>query len=137
MIGRHAQNLEEIDAAAQDIPLTAFVKLDYLSQISGGDKTFERQILGQFLVQMPEELSLLEKAIELNDFETVKQTAHSLKSTVGYIGLSDELHPPLDRMEKEAIRLESTNLNTDFAHVKEQCDLAKQEVEQLLNSEMV
>jgi HPt (histidine-containing phosphotransfer) domain-containing protein len=132
MIGRHAQNLPEAEVTSQQL-----VSLDYLAQLSGGDKAFEKQILEQFLVQMPEEVQQLEQAIENKDFETVKQTAHSLKSTVGYVGLSEELHPPLDRLEKDAVKEVDVNFQVDLDHVKEQCFSAKTEIEGLLKSEAV
>lgn len=133
MIGQHAQNLPQDGEA----PSERLIHLDYLGQLSGGDKVFEKQILEQFLVQMPEELDQLEEAVKTGDFETTKQTAHSLKSTVGYVGLSEELHPHLDRLEKGAIKGKMDNLQADFDFVKTQCLCAKTEVEGLLQREMV
>jgi signal transduction histidine kinase/CheY-like chemotaxis protein/HPt (histidine-containing phosphotransfer) domain-containing protein len=141
MIGRHAQNLpennneKESDASPQDNQ--HLISLDYLNQLSGGDKEFEKQILEQFLVQMPEELQELETAVENKEYETIKRTAHSLKSTVGYVGLSDELHPYLDRMEKDAIKGLEDNFAVDLKQVKEVCFLAKTEVESRLREEAV
>jgi CheY-like chemotaxis protein/anti-sigma regulatory factor (Ser/Thr protein kinase) len=140
MIGRHAQNLPEVEPAqtiAEQTTQQQRVNLDYLTQLSGGDKAFERQILGQFLVQMPEELQQLEAAIKDKDFEVVKQTAHSLKSTVGYIGLSEELHPYLDRLEKNAVKQVDTNFTTDLDHVSKHCFSARAEIESMLKSEAV
>ncbi|MDQ3277951.1 MAG: ATP-binding protein [Bacteroidota bacterium] len=132
MIGQHAQNLETIEI--QD---TQGINLAYLSELSGGNKTFEKQILEQFLVQMPEEMDQLEEAIKNRAFETVKQTAHSLKSTVGYVGLADALHPYLDRLEKDAIKNEDANFLIDLDYVKNQCEKAKMQVEILLRREAV
>jgi HPt (histidine-containing phosphotransfer) domain-containing protein len=132
MIGRHAQNLSEESETMEPV-----LNLEYLSELSGGDKTFEQQILKQFTVQMPEEIEVLETAIENKNFDIVRQTAHSLKSTVGYIGLSDELHPFLDRLEKDAIRMEDTNFQADMEYVREKCFFAKGEVENILNREAV
>ena len=139
MIGRHAQNLpEENGQEPQEQKENGrLVSLDYLNQLSGGDKAFERQILTQFLVQMPEEMLQLEEAIQNKAYEAIKQTAHSLKSTVGYVGLSDELHPYLDRIEKDAIKGIGENFMPDLHAVKEYCVLAKCEVEDLLRNEAV
>lgn len=131
MIGQHAQNLPEEEKNG------VLINLDYLGQLSGGDKVFEKQILEQFLVQIPEEVAQLEAAIETENFEAAKQTAHSLKSTVGYVGLSEELHPYLDRLEKGAIKGESDSFRPDFDFVKTQCQRAKAEVESLLQKELV
>jgi signal transduction histidine kinase/CheY-like chemotaxis protein len=134
MIGRHAQNLpeEKEEEREEHRENGRLISFDYLHQLSGGDKAFERQILEQFLVQMPEELQELEAAIQHDAFETVKQVAHSLKSTIGYVGLSDELHPSLDRMEKDAIKGLNENFAEDLDHVKGTCFLAKEEVEVFL-----
>jgi signal transduction histidine kinase/CheY-like chemotaxis protein len=132
MISRYAQDLPEVEK-----PTHPLVKLDYLSQLSGGDKQFERQILEQFVVQMPEELQQLEDAIEKSHFDTVRQTAHSLKSTIGYVGLSEELHPSLDRLEKDATKGITTNFVTDIEQVKLHCGIALEEIENLLKKEAV
>ncbi|HEU4901781.1 MAG TPA: ATP-binding protein [Flavisolibacter sp.] len=132
MIGRHAQNLPQDDEQPTEI-----ISMNYLRELSGGDREFEKQILGQFLVQMPEELQQLEDAIANKDFDTVKQTAHSLKSTVGYVGLSEELHPCLDRIEKDAIKEEESNFRIDLDYVKTHCLQAKAEVENILQREAV
>lgn len=129
MIGRHAQNLTQ-----ETNGVYSTINLEYLAELSGGDKVFERQILEQFVVQMPEELQQLEEAISNRVFDTIKQTAHSLKSTVGYIGLSEDLHPYLDRIEKDAIKADGANFSDDFAVVKDQCLLAKAEIEGILRN---
>lgn len=132
MIGRHAQNVPQ-----EEVPQAQKVDLTYLNQLSGGDKVFEKQILEQFLVQVPEELHLLSNAIEEKDYEVVKQTAHSLKSTVGYAGLSDELYPHLDRIEKAAINKEEIQFQEDLAYVINFCNEAMSEIEMILRKEAV
>jgi DNA-binding response OmpR family regulator len=133
MIGQHAQNLPQDEETSPD----NLISLDYLRQLSGGDKEFEKKILEQFLVQLPEELGQLEEAVNTSDFETAKQTSHSLKSTVGYVGLSEELHPYLDHLEKGAIKGRVDNFRANFDFVKTRCLRAKSEVESLLQKELV
>lgn len=138
MIGRHAQKLDIADPLpAAPKQMSGYIDLSYLSELSGGNKEFEKQILEQFLVQVPEEIEQLEQAIGKSDFETVKQTAHSLKSTVGYVGLSDTLHPYLDRIEKDAIKNEESNFSVDLDYVKTHCETACTEVEIILRREAV
>jgi HPt (histidine-containing phosphotransfer) domain-containing protein len=131
MIGRHAQHVSQEEE--QDHRL---IQMDYLNQLSGGDKEFERNILEQFLVQMPEELKQLEEALNDNNFDTARQTAHTLKSTVGYVGLTEELHPYLERIEKGAAD-GAEKLAADFTYVKTVCFQAKEEVQDLLRKEAV
>jgi signal transduction histidine kinase/CheY-like chemotaxis protein/HPt (histidine-containing phosphotransfer) domain-containing protein len=138
MIGRYAQNLEPAEpVTSTENHTSGSIDLAYLTELSGGNKEFEKQILEQFLLQVPVEVAQLEKAVQTSAFETVKQTAHSLKSTVGYVGLSDALHPSLDRIEKDAIKKEKANFSVDLEHVKACCEKAIAEVETLLRQEAV
>ncbi|HUC80459.1 MAG TPA: ATP-binding protein, partial [Flavisolibacter sp.] len=135
MIGRHAQNIPE-EEADETTHASDFqhIQLDYLHSLSGGDAEFEKQLLAQFLQQAPEELSQLETAIEEQAFVNVKQTAHSLKSTIGYVGLADDLNPYLTRIEQAATAAKQEECQLDFDYVKSKCRLALTEVEQALNN---
>jgi signal transduction histidine kinase/CheY-like chemotaxis protein/HPt (histidine-containing phosphotransfer) domain-containing protein len=131
IIARHAQHIPEKGE------LTNHIQLDYLHQLSGNDKNFEREILKQFMTQAPAELSHLEESIKEKDFDSVRRTAHSLKSTVGYVGLADELHPYLEQIEKDAVVQNEQHFETNYHHVKSKCDLAVNEVKSLLDNGFV
>jgi CheY-like chemotaxis protein len=126
MIGRHAQEVPVSE------PVLRYIKLNYLEELSGGDKTFEKQILQQFLQQTPEELNQLQQAVDSEAYDTIKQTAHSLKSTVGYMGLTEELHPYLTRLEQAATAGKTDAMNVDLDYVKATCCAALKEVEVVL-----
>src|SRR3982750_4007968 len=128
MIARHAQHIPEHPAPSQN-----HIDLNYLHQLSGRDQNFEREILTQFLEQAPQELSLLETYIRENNFDQVRRQAHSLKSTVGYVGLADELHPFLEKIEKDAVTANSGDFDQNLARVKEKCFMALNEVKSLLD----
>jgi len=132
MIGRHAQNVPD----KEDVQIVELqhIHLDYLHSLSGGDAEFEQQLLKQFISQLPEELRELELAIEKQEFNTIRQTAHSLKSTVGYVGLSDELNPYLDRIEKDAAAHRLGSMLVDFACVKSKCAAAVEEAQAVLQN---
>jgi HPt (histidine-containing phosphotransfer) domain-containing protein len=108
------------------------IKLEYLHQLSGNDRAFEKAILQQFLVQVPEELQTMHKAIQENDCDTIRRTAHSMKSTVGYVGLADALHPLLDWMEKEASMDNCDCMSDHFEKVQQACIDAVDNVKKLL-----
>ncbi|HYO22343.1 MAG TPA: ATP-binding protein [Flavisolibacter sp.] len=127
MIGRHAQNIPE-----DNVQAVQHIRFEYLRSLSGGDVEFEKQLLTQFLQQLPEELSQLETAIRQKEFVMVRQTAHSLKSTVGYVGLAEDLNPHLDRIEQDAIGEEASRFQLDFDYVKSRCLEAMAEVKQVL-----
>lgn len=132
MIARHAQHIPENEA-----PAAQQIKLDYLHQLSGNDAAFEKEILQQFLIQTPDELNQLQHHLEQKDFSMSRRVAHSLKSTVGYVGLAEELHPYLERIEKSSASEESNNIMADFEHVKQVCDVAMSEVKVMLDKGLV
>lgn len=130
LIARHAQNTpENPDRNLQHIDL------DYLHQLSGNDRDFESQILQQFIVQVPEELQQLQEAVSNNHYNEIRRVAHSLKSTVGYVGLAEELHPPLHRVEKAAEKEEAVMMQNDLQYITEKCQKALAEVEGLLHQQ--
>lgn len=131
MIGRHAQDISVPEKATQHIKFT------YLEQLSGGDKNFEKQIMLQFLQQAPEELQQLQRAIDNKAYDAIKQTAHSLKSTVGYMGLADDLHPYLTRLEQAAMEGKTATMHVDLDYLKAACSAALSEVEAILKGEGV
>ena len=111
-----------------------YVDLVYLHELSGNDKEFEKMMLHQITIQAPAEIDQLEQAINAGDFLNVKKIAHSLKSTVGYVGLAGVLHPNLERIEKSAIASNLEDIISNFVHVKEVTDEAVKEVHTLLKN---
>lgn len=127
IIARNAQHVPE-----QENVHTQRINLNYLHELSGNDPEFEKEILQQFLIQTPDELNRLQTAILQKDFDRIKQITHSLKSTVGYIGLNDELHPYLERMETNAIAKNDQYLHQDFEYIYTNCETAIASVERVL-----
>lgn len=79
-------------------------------------------------------MNRLQSAIETEEFEAIRQTAHSLKSTVGYVGLNDELGDRLTRMEQQAAVRQAESAKADFHYVKTKCIAAVKEVETVLQN---
>jgi len=113
------------------------VNLDYLHQLSGNDPVFEREMLHQFLLQTPDELTNLQEAIIKDDSLSIRKIAHSLKSTVGYLGLADTLYPYLDRIEQNAVSNIKGSTEADFNYVKDLCEQAMQEIKELLSGHSI
>lgn len=110
------------------------IDLNYLKELSFNDKAFEHAIISQFIIQVPEELQLLQEAIDKKNLQTIKSLAHSLKSSIAYLGLTDKLYSLLHRMEIEALNNETTShFKEDFDKVKKVCRRAVLEAGQLLN----
>ena len=111
------------------------VNLDYLHELSGNDKDFEKVMMEQFVQQTPLEIAALEGAIEAKDWLSAKKIAHSLKSTVSYMGLADELHPPLQDIEKAAISDDPSVIPSKFTFVKKVSEEAVKEIESMLQAD--
>lgn len=108
------------------------VNLNYLHQLSGNDKEFEQQLLKQFVVQTPEELTQLARAIKEKNFTGIRQMAHTLKSTVGYVGLADELNPHLNNLEKMANAHDIRSMENDFEAVQQKCFTTIEKINSML-----
>ncbi|NLR58014.1 response regulator [Chitinophaga polysaccharea] len=76
------------------------INMHYLHDLSKGNTSFEKNMLEQFIAQLPEELSLLKKAVAAEDIAAIRASAHNLKTTVSFIGLEDHLYPILEPLEK-------------------------------------
>jgi signal transduction histidine kinase/DNA-binding response OmpR family regulator len=87
--------------ATQETP-QQLIRLQYLHELSRGDKAFERTMLQQFIAQLPEDLSRLEAAIITEDIAAIRSTAHNIKTTVAFIGLEPRLYAYLDPLEQLA-----------------------------------
>jgi len=110
------------------------IDLKYLKQLSFNDTAFEHAIIRQFILQVPEELELLKEAIHKKNLRTIKSIAHSLKSSIAYLGLTDRLYTSLDRIEVEAAsNTINPHFNEDFEQVETVCRQAVQEAIQFLN----
>lgn len=110
------------------------IDLNYVKQFSFNDTAFEHAIIRQFILQVPEELELLKEAIHKKNLRTIKSIAHSLKSSIAYLGLTDRLYTSLDRIEVEAAsNTINPHFNEDFEQVEKVCRQAVQEAIQFLN----
>lgn len=78
-----------------------YIDLTNLKELSGGDPDFINRILGRIVDKLPEALKEIETLHKEGDYEGVKQSAHSLKSSSGYAG-SEELKEILQKIESLA-----------------------------------
>jgi signal transduction histidine kinase/CheY-like chemotaxis protein len=106
------------------------VQLEYLQQLSKGDKTFENNMLQQFLVQLPEDLAILKKAITEENVPEIRRAAHNLKTTISFIGLDGRLYPLLEPMEK--LTEEDPEIIDKYNVLKQLCIQAMQDTMNIL-----
>jgi HPt (histidine-containing phosphotransfer) domain-containing protein len=72
--------------------------LNYLSEMLGARKPLIKGIMDTFLEQIPVELSSMDEAVAIGDYQSVKRYAHSMKSSVSILGITI-LSPVLSEME--------------------------------------
>ncbi len=104
------------------------LNFNYLQDLSKGNESFVKSMLAQFVEQMPQEISELEKAISLKDFPLVKATAHNMKTTVAFVGLDETLHPLLDSIENAAFKQDALTIHQTFKKVRTLCEQATKEI---------
>jgi signal transduction histidine kinase/CheY-like chemotaxis protein len=80
-------------------PVYHYINLDYMKEISRGNRVYEQKVTRQFIAAMPVEMAQLQNAYYNNDLTTLRSTAHNLKTTISIMGLTDRLSPTLDELE--------------------------------------
>lgn len=102
--------------------------LQYLDELSGGNIDFKKTMISQFIAQVPDELNQLEAFLERKDYLSAKQTAHNLKTSVSFLGLTDKLESPLNYIEDRIlIEKDSLLIAEAISSVKKICANAMQE----------
>jgi signal transduction histidine kinase/CheY-like chemotaxis protein len=111
---------------------SSVIDLDYLNELSKGDKNFEAEMIRQFIIQVPEEIKSLGSFIRKKDFAAVKSAAHGLKSSVSFVGLSAKLHPVLEQIEKYASSGNALGeIQQNFDQLQTICNQAVEEAQSL------
>lgn len=86
--------------------------LTYLTEMMSGKKTLIKAIMDVFLKQIPEELQSINDAITKKDYKTIKNFAHTMKSSVSIMSVS-LLAPILKEMEELADEVSTSEVNRD------------------------
>lgn len=107
-----------------------YLHLEYMREISGGNKDYERTVTAQFIEMMPEELEKLQAAFAKKDLQGLKRTAHSMKTTISIMGLTEQLQPILDSIEYSSY--EDEKMRTNIHTVNTICTNAVSEASHLL-----
>lgn len=63
--------------------------LDYLNEISGGDKTFVRQMVQEFLGIYPKTILELKRLKDLKEHTALRLTVHQFAPQLEYMGIAE------------------------------------------------
>lgn len=122
------------DAAPQKAPkrepktIQKIINFEYLDTLTGGQDSVKITFLETLIRDMPKEVAKLINDYEHRDWEKVKQSAHKLKSTCGYLGLDENVE--LCRMV-ENNAWEQKNLDQINGQIKKIDEVCKVAHEQL------
>jgi CheY-like chemotaxis protein len=78
-----------------------YINLQYMREISGGNKDYEKTVTEQFLEAIPEEIAGIKSSLQHKDISSLHQFAHNMRTTVSVMGLNEKLQAYLDIMEYE------------------------------------
>jgi signal transduction histidine kinase/DNA-binding response OmpR family regulator len=79
-----------------------FIDLQYMWEISNGNKDYERTVTEQFMEIIPVDLDALESALGNIDLIALRRTAHAMRTDVAIMGLLERMQPFLDTLEHES-----------------------------------
>jgi CheY-like chemotaxis protein/HPt (histidine-containing phosphotransfer) domain-containing protein len=97
------------------------INLDYLNGISKGRTSFVTEMARLFIQQFPKELTAAEAALQQNDLAGLSKAAHSMKSTVGFVGMHPggvQLISELERKSTDNTSASAQTLSMLFHQVK-------------------
>ena len=107
----------------------AYTNLDYLRNITGGDKESIREIILLFIEQVPEFIGNMKKHLEEKNYIDLGREAHKAKSSVMILGMEDLGH------DLKALQLSTINDAGEetyvqhFQRFENECNLAIAELE--------
>jgi signal transduction histidine kinase/CheY-like chemotaxis protein len=93
-----------------------FIDLQYMRGISEGNKEYEKTVTEQFLEVVPLDIETLDSALINKDVDSIRRTAHSMRSDVAIMGLLEKLAPYLDMLEFKPF--DETNFRQAISAVK-------------------
>ena len=89
--------------------------LNYIKELSGGDKDFEESILTVLKKEFPEEYSLFNENFDKKDYLEAANNVHKIKHKISILGLKDGLELA-SKFEKD-LKKSDTKLYKEYINV--------------------
>ena len=118
----------EATKPATETNVYQYIQLDYLKDISAGNKNYEKDVTQKFLQAVPVALQQLEMAFQEGNADLMKRIAHNFKTTISVMGLNESLNPLLD--EVEAGNPDHSQLRNTLNKIADTCHQAIAEAKQ-------
>jgi signal transduction histidine kinase/CheY-like chemotaxis protein len=93
-------------------------KLQEIENMYNGDRAYVREMAEMFVSQITVEIQNLDAAYIAKDYKNMAAIAHSMKSTVSYMGLNMDLYETLSRLEQSSGISSSEAITADINHIK-------------------
>lgn len=111
-----------------------YINLEYLHEITDGEKPIIRVILEMFNTQVPEFIQNLNRFYQAGDYNSLGREAHKAKSSLQIVGMTDLENDMKILIKKTA---EGTDVLTYPDHIRNfeiQCNGAVAEIDAVLSS---
>jgi HPt (histidine-containing phosphotransfer) domain-containing protein len=89
--------------------------LEYINQLSAGNKEFEVKIITILKTELPEEIVTYQQAIETKNFKLASDCVHKLKHKVSFLGLI-EGYAICEKYEN-ALKNDETEMKIEFEEI--------------------
>lgn len=76
-----------------------YLDLDYLKDVGKGNVAYERKVTGHFIKRIPEDMIALQSALKVEDYQKIREVAHSLRTTLAIMGVLERTVQILDELE--------------------------------------
>jgi len=106
------------------------LNLDYLSNLAGGDKELQLQMIETILNDLPNELENLNTSFIAQNWDDVRAITHKMKSTVAYLGVKTIEDDIIKVLESSRMKENLNTLDTNIANIQDTFKLALIELQQ-------
>jgi HPt (histidine-containing phosphotransfer) domain-containing protein len=107
-----------------------FTDLSYLRTIAKGSNEFVLKLINSFIVQTSEEIIKMQKSLDKKDYDGIHSTAHKIKPSLHFVGISD-LKEPISELEELAKEKGNPQTIDELVHkVVDVCTVAIQELKE-------
>jgi HPt (histidine-containing phosphotransfer) domain-containing protein len=113
---------------------TKIVNLDYLEEMSGGDRNLIIEMIDLFISEVPGYLSLMNEYLYKGNWESLGKLAHKAKASASIMGLND-LADDLKKLEHQTVEGTNTQAYPDQVQIiNQQFNRATEELKQIVKT---
>jgi len=89
----------------------------YISQLSGGDKEFEEQLLDVVRLELPQEIESYKNHLETDNFMRAGDDVHKIKHKISILGLEKSYQVAIDHEDKLREGIVDADLFSQFEEI--------------------